>query len=159
MKLAAKGLLLPLEPPAGGVRAAVDLGVAAEEAGFDSIWVGDHLRWHTPVLEPMTMLGALSAATSRVRLGTAVLLAGLRHPVETANALATLDHLSSGRLVAGFGSGTDAGGDFRAVGTDTSRRGARLEAAVRAVRALLRGEPLSEEGECTPSWLRHCWLR
>src|SRR2546425_12303467 len=87
----------------------------AEGLGFDSVWVADHLflpltKYGGPSVEyggfdPLVALGGLSRATSRVRLGTLVLCAQLRPPAVTAKALATIDVLSGGRVVAGLGAG------------------------------------------------------
>src|SRR4030067_3145604 len=57
---------------------AVAFAQAAEELGFDSLWVGDHILWRTPLLEPLTLLAALATRTTRIKLGTGVLLLPLR---------------------------------------------------------------------------------
>ena len=81
-----------------------DLAQAAEDTGYDSIWVGDSIL-AKPRMEALTTMGALAARTRRVKIGTAVLLAALRHPVVLAHALATLDVLSAGRIIPGIGVG------------------------------------------------------
>ena len=81
-----------------------DLAGAAEETGYDSIWVGDSILAKSR-MEALTTMGALAARTRRVKIGTAVLLAALRHPVVLAHALATLDVLSAGRILPGIGVG------------------------------------------------------
>lgn len=81
-----------------------DLAQAAEDTGYDSIWVGDSILAKSR-LEVLTTMGALAARTHRVKIGTAVLLATLRHPVVLAHALATLDVLSGGRIIPGIGVG------------------------------------------------------
>jgi probable F420-dependent oxidoreductase len=83
----------------------IDLAVRAEELGFDSVWVGDSILAR-PRLEAMTTLAAVAARTRRVRLGTAVLLPALRHPVVLANEAANVDILSHGRLILGIGIAT-----------------------------------------------------
>jgi alkanesulfonate monooxygenase SsuD/methylene tetrahydromethanopterin reductase-like flavin-dependent oxidoreductase (luciferase family) len=87
----------------------------AEELGFDSVWLSDHFFYSfgrygadpTPIaaLEPLTALGGIAAATTRVRLGVIVLAAGFRPPALVAKAAATIDRLSAGRFELGLGAG------------------------------------------------------
>jgi alkanesulfonate monooxygenase SsuD/methylene tetrahydromethanopterin reductase-like flavin-dependent oxidoreductase (luciferase family) len=85
--LPTRGLLLKeANPTDGGL--VIRLAQRAEEAGLDSVWVGDSLI-AKPRLEPLTTLAAVAAVTERVRLGTAVLLMALRHPVLLAQSMAT----------------------------------------------------------------------
>lgn len=135
------GFLLP-GVPGRGVDAAdvIELGVAAELLGFDSVWVGDHVQWTMPFLDPFVVLGGVASRTSQIRLGTSVALASVRHPAPLVKALLTLDQVSRGRLVVGLGVGTDRGGDFEAVGIDPSSRGRRMESAVRAIAGILAGD-------------------
>ena len=120
-----------------------------EEAGLDSVWVGDSLV-AKPRLEPLATLGALAARTNRVRLGTAVLLPALRHPVLLAQTMATVDLISSGRLVIGAGVGgafnNEQRGEWAAAGVDPKRRARRFEEIVEVVKGLGQGEPHSHEG-------------
>ena len=90
-----------------------NLAVSAEKLGYDSVWVADHLlgdskRTGGPrgsgIYEPLITLAALTSVTTRVKLGTAVLLP-LRHPVVTASMISTLDHASGGRIILGLGVG------------------------------------------------------
>lgn len=74
----------------------------AEAAGFDSVWVGDSLTAR-PRHEPLTLLAAVAARTRRVRVGTAVLLPALRHPLVLAHLVATVDRVAEGRLILGVG--------------------------------------------------------
>jgi alkanesulfonate monooxygenase SsuD/methylene tetrahydromethanopterin reductase-like flavin-dependent oxidoreductase (luciferase family) len=76
----------------------------ADRAGYDAVWVGDSIV-AKPRLEPLTTLAYLAGITSRVRLGTAVLLPALRHPVVLAHQIANVDQISRGRLVLGLGVG------------------------------------------------------
>ena len=133
----------------------LSLAKAADEAGFDSVWVGDSLT-AKPRLDPITTLGAAAAVTQRVRLGTAALLASLRHPVQLAQAAATLDVISRGRALLGVA----VGGAFNeaqqreweAAGVDPKRRASRLEETVTILKGLGSGEPLDHDG-------RHFQLR
>ena len=81
------------------------LAVQAEASGFDSLWVGDSILAR-PRLEALTTLAAVASRTTRVKLGTAVLLSALRHPVVLANEAANVDILSHGRLILGLGIAT-----------------------------------------------------
>jgi len=128
----------------------VDLGVRAEELGFDAVWLADSpLVYGQP--DPLALLAAIAARTERIAIGTAVLLAALREPVLLAHALATLDRISQGRLIAGLGSGFAAPETermFAATGAPYATRVARLREIVAAMRALWagRGEPVSFAG-------------
>jgi len=101
------GLLLPVGKAQWGEgtdpRELVGFAVAAEEAGYDSLWVNDSLL--SPRIEALTMLAAIAPATSRVGLGTAALMPVLRRPVQAAQALASIDLLSGGRLTVAVGAG------------------------------------------------------
>lgn len=77
-----------------------------EKLGFGSAWVTDHLRGPDPLLEPFTALSYCAALTSRVRLGIAIAVSFARTPVHLAQAVASLDRLSGGRLEMGIGSGS-----------------------------------------------------
>lgn len=77
----------------------------AEELGYESLWVFDVIRREVSLLEPMELLSYVAAITSRVRLGTAILLVPLHHPAQLARAVANLDNLSQGRVIVGLGLG------------------------------------------------------
>jgi probable F420-dependent oxidoreductase len=112
--------------------------LAAEERGFRSVWAGDSLL-ASPVFDPFTVLGAAAAVTRRVLLGTAVLLAPMRPPVLTAQAIASLDQLSGGRLIIGVGQGFDlpeTRREFAAAGADFATRARRMRDTVALWRRL-----------------------
>jgi alkanesulfonate monooxygenase SsuD/methylene tetrahydromethanopterin reductase-like flavin-dependent oxidoreductase (luciferase family) len=120
----------------------------ADRSGYDAVWVGDSVV-AKPRLDAVTTLAYLAGITERVRLGTAVLLPALRHPVVLANELANVDHLSRGRLVLGLGVGwslPSAEREWAACGADHKRRVRRLEEHVAIWRMLWRGEPVSHRG-------------
>ncbi|MFF3600603.1 LLM class flavin-dependent oxidoreductase [Kitasatospora indigofera] len=121
---------------AGGPRGLLGLGARAEELGFDSLWVGDTLL--KPMIEPVTLLGALAARTERVTLGTAALLPAFRRPVQTAQALASVDLLSGGRLVVTVGAGfpNRSEREYAASGVPWERRFGRLDETVALWRQL-----------------------
>ena len=127
----------------------INLARMAEESGLDSVWVGDSLT-AKPRLEPLTALTAVASYTERVRLGTAVLLAALRHPVHLAHQAATLDLIAGGRLILGAGVGgafNDAQRhEWRTAGVNSSARAGRFEEVVEVVKGLTTGDPVSFEG-------------
>ena len=146
--LPTRGLLLQGEQPPNADRT-IRMARRVEEAGLDSVWVGDSLI-AKPRLEPLATLGALAAATERVRLGTAVLLPALRHPVLLAQTMATVDMLSGGRLIIGAGVGgafnDEQRGEWAAAGVNHRRRAGRFEEVVEVVKGLGAGTPLDYDG-------------
>lgn len=131
-----------------------DAAVAADELGFESVWLPEHLvlpvqmdgelvpgQEHPPIDASLPVhdvaayLGHLAALTSRVRLGTFVYLLGIRHPFVGARAFATLDVLSGGRAICGVGAGWMTS-EFEAVGIDPATRGARLDESIEICRRL-----------------------
>lgn len=104
------GLFLPLFDGLADPAVVARLSVEAEEAGWHGVFVWDHVRWQEPVLavaDPWITLGAVAAATERVRLGPMVTPLARRRPVKVARETATLDRLSDGRLTLGVGLGSD----------------------------------------------------
>src|SRR5712691_7463885 len=87
-----------------------------EELGFDSVWTGDHVSFHTPLYESLTLLASYAGITSRVKLGAGVYLLALRHPTVAAKITSTLDALSGGRLIFGVGVGGENPKEFEACG-------------------------------------------
>jgi probable F420-dependent oxidoreductase len=118
----------------------------AEELGFGAAWVGDHLACPAPGLDAPSCLAAAAAVTDQIRLGLSVMLLGLRAPAWAAKILATIDHLSSGRLVLGVGVGGEFPAEFEAAGVPVRQRGARLDDALHVIRDLLTGQPVTYEG-------------
>jgi alkanesulfonate monooxygenase SsuD/methylene tetrahydromethanopterin reductase-like flavin-dependent oxidoreductase (luciferase family) len=131
-----------------------DAALAAESAGWDSVWTWDHLLaifgpWEQPILEGWMALGALGPLTDRVRLGLMVGANTFRHPGHVAKLATTLDHLSAGRAVLGIGGAWferehDAFGiDF---GASPGERLGWLDESVTVIRRLLDGERVTHEG-------------
>ncbi len=120
-----------------------------EQAGLDSVWVGDSLT-AKPRLEPITALAAIAARTSRVRLGTAVLLAAMRNPVLLAHSVGTLDLIAKGRTVLAVGAGgafnDDQKREWEAAGVNPRQRARRLEELVEVAKGLGAGKKVSFEG-------------
>jgi probable F420-dependent oxidoreductase len=121
-------------------------GRRAEELGFESLWVGDHIALpvteqaadnaaYEPRLEALTTLTYLAAVTSQVKLAVGVIVLPQRQPVLLAKQLASLDVLSNGRLIVGFGVGyVDL--ELKALGANLNERGARTDEYLAAMRAL-----------------------
>lgn len=128
-------------------QAALDYSRRIEAAGFDSMWVGDHISFHIPILEALTLLSFAAAVTERVRLGTSVLLLPLRHPTLTAKMTSTLDLLSGGRFTLGIGVGGEFPPEFEAVGVPVKERGSRTDEAIEIIRKLWTGEKVGHEGK------------
>jgi probable F420-dependent oxidoreductase len=121
---------------------------AAEDVGFDSIWLGDHLLYRDPDRGPWeawSLLAALAAATERVRLGPLVACLAFHAPAVLAKKVATVDEISGGRLVLGVGAGWNED-EFRAFGLPFDRRVARFEESFEIVRRLLSGERVTFSG-------------
>ncbi|HXJ81686.1 MAG TPA: LLM class flavin-dependent oxidoreductase [Candidatus Methylomirabilis sp.] len=116
-------------------RAIRDYLARAEKLGFHSAWVVEHTLGAIPSLEPIQLLTWAAAVTERMRLGVAVLLTALRSPVHLAKSLATLDHLSGGRLVVGVGLGGNPG-VYPAFGISADRRVARFNEGLRLMTRL-----------------------
>src|SRR5215208_5499582 len=130
-----------------------DAALAAEGAGWDSVWTWDHLLaifgpWEQPILEGWTTLSAAAAVTTRVRLGLMVGANTFRNPGLTAKLATTLDHISDGRAVLGIGGAWferehEAFG-FETWGSGFGERLDRLDEAVMLMRRLLDGERIED---------------
>src|SRR4029077_2794582 len=124
----------------------------AEEAGFDSVWAGDSLLAR-PRGEPLTLLAAVAGATTRVTLGTAVLLPLLRHPLSLAHALATVDRIAQGRLIVAVGPGAELPGthaELTAVGVPSDRRVKSMLGEVERIKRLWSNEEPGIQLQPTP---------
>jgi probable F420-dependent oxidoreductase len=130
-------------PDPGRYRAVAEL---AEELGFDSIWAGEHLSFHNPILDLGVALSAFAAWTRHITLGAGVVLLPLRHPGIVAKQMTSLDYLSGGRLVLGVGVGGEGEKDFEAAGVPRGERGRRADDGIRALRALFGPSPASYSG-------------
>jgi len=130
-------------PDPGYFRAVAEL---TEEAGYDSLWAGDHVSFHNPILDVTVALSCFAARTERITIGAAVVLLPLRHPSLVAREFASLDYLAGGRVVLGVGVGGEGGKDFEAVGVDPRERGARTDEGMRVLRVLFAGPDASFTG-------------
>jgi probable F420-dependent oxidoreductase len=135
------GLKLGIALPQGSRDGRIDIttlrdyALQAEAAGFDDLWAIEQITGRYPVLESVSLLAYLSAVTTRIRLGTAVLVTNLRNPIQLAKELSSVDHLSGGRITIGVG----LGGNTRmygAYGLTEVRRVARFVEGIEVVKAL-----------------------
>src|SRR4051794_5850910 len=137
-----------------------EIARTAEELGYESIWVGEHpvlidpheppspLPSHSELLDPVPVLAYAAAVTSRIRLGTGVVLLPMRNPVILAKQLATIDVLSQGRLTVGIGVGY-VPGEYETVGVPFHRRGRRADEWIDALRTLWRDDQPELRGDFT----------
>ncbi len=121
------------------------VALVAEEEEYDSLWCTDHIllptNSNTPyerILDSITTLSYLSAITSRVRLGISSLITAMRNPVIVAKQLATIDNLSSGRVMLATSAGWNEP-EFHHLGSDFHNRGKRLNQSIKLIRALWSG--------------------
>lgn len=156
---------------------ALEVARVAEEVGFDSVWGGEHVIFpssiesaypytvdgkvpatpETPIPDPLIWLAYVAAAAPTLRLGTCILILPQRNPLILAKELATLDHLSGGRVELGIGVGWMRE-EFDALGVPWERRGARTDEYVAALRTIWSGSHVEFHGEfvdfepltCTP---------
>src|SRR4029434_10649008 len=139
------GVQLSIKPPAEQF----ELVRRVEALGFESVWTGDHVSFHGPIHESLTLLATHVAITSGIKLGTAVYLLALRAPAIAAKATATLDALSGGRLIFGVGVGGENPKEFELTGSPHQERGARVTEGIDVVRTLWRDTPASFDGRFT----------
>lgn len=124
----------------------------AEEVGFDSLWLGDHLLYDLPGIGPRgpwevwTSLAALAMATERIEIGPLVASTGFHEPTMLAKQAATVDAISDGRLIVGLGAGWNER-EYRAFGFPFERRVARFAEAFTIIRTLLREGRIDFAGE------------
>lgn len=152
-----------------GAAELADLAVAAEAAGFESLWLGEHLLMPvgytsvhptrepdqelaapivgpaTELTDPFVALAGAAARTRRLQLGTAIYLLALRHPLAVARAVLTLHELSGGRLQLGVGAGW-LRAEFEALGVPFADRGQRLEESLDVLRLAFAGGPFEYHG-------------
>jgi probable F420-dependent oxidoreductase len=147
------GVHLPQFGRASGPDAIAQAALQAEALGFDDVWVSDHLCVPDGVpyppaflFEPVITLTWAAAATTRVGLGTSVMIIPYRHPLHLAKELASLDQLAGGRVTLGGGVGWLAG-EFDALGVPLTERGVRTDEYIDVLRACWAAEdPVSFHG-------------
>ena len=128
-----------------------EVAVTGERAGWDGVFVWDHLwnRTSAPFADPFVTLAAIAVATERVVIGTMVAALPRRRPQLVAQATTSLDRLSGGRMVLGLGLGVDSYGEYSAFGepaADDRARGAALDAGIELLMPMLAGDPVPGAG-------------
>lgn len=149
------GVVLPSYGPRAGRLAILDTALAAEQLGFESVWLTDHLALSQSeagefgsLFEAITTLAYLAGATGRIRLGISSLVLPQRNPLEVARQIATADLLSGGRVLLAAGIGWSKS-EFRNLGSNFNDRAARMDEALKVLRTLWRGgsRPVSFQGK------------
>ena len=128
----------------------VELVDLIDRSGYDSLWVGDHISFAIPILDPLLQLAQAAVVSRRLSLGTSVYLLPLRHPAPVAKQLATLDHLTEGRLIVGVGVGGEFPREYEVCGVSRNERGPRLSAGIKLLRQFWSGQPVSYTGRFYP---------
>lgn len=158
------GLALPQLGDIVDIKLVEEFTRSAQQLGFDSLWAQEHFLFATGdgskyptrsggvqrsvyecVYSPLELLSAVSAWAPGMGIGTSVLVGGYHQPAPLANRLATLDHLSGGRLIAGLGLGWS-DEEHRAAGANPRTRGKRMDEFVVALRACWGEDPVSHSG-------------
>ncbi len=160
------GLHIPQVGPFARPEVIAPFAEAADEAGFDSLWVFDHVVLqrnqeskypYSPdgnlgfpptmdFIEPMTLMTWVAGLTKRAQIGSSVLVLPMRHPVLHAKMLASMDHLSGGRMILGAGVGWWKQ-EFEVLGVPFEKRGKRMDECLQLMRALWRDEWVEFRGE------------
>lgn len=128
-----------------------DVALAAEQAGWDGVFVWDHLwnRTLVPFADPFVTLAAIAMATERVVIGTMVTALPRRRPQLVAQSTTSIDRLSDGRMVLGLGLGVDSHGEYSAFdepASDDRARAAALDDGIVVLKQMLAGEPVERAG-------------
>lgn len=146
------GIALPVFGKYAGRDEILETALAAEALGYDSIWVSDHVVVpdHHNVFgdvfyDPLITLGFIASVTSRIELGTSVLVLPYRNPLVLAKSVSSLDALSEGRVILGIGSGW-LRGEFKALGVDYGQRGRMTDEYIEIMKELWTSESPSYEG-------------
>ena len=145
------GVHLPQAGPAASGEALRRTAVLAEELGYADVWVSDHLAVPTGaayppsayVFEPLTTMSWIAAHTKRVGIGTTVLVLPMRHPLNVAKSIATIDQFSGGRVILGVAAGW-LEAEFDALGIPFHERGARTDEAITMLRKFWTTDHITE---------------
>ena len=140
----------------GGVWWELETFREAERLGFDSIWTGEHIVFHRPILDALPVTAGLAAITERVDIGPAAIMVPLRHPTLLAKELASIDIMSGGRLIVTAGVGGDYPKEFEACGVPHRQRGKRTTEMIEIMRKYWTEDRFSYHGEIFQ--LENVWM-
>jgi probable F420-dependent oxidoreductase len=147
------GIALPIFGKYAGRDEILETALTAEALGYDSIWVSDHVIvpdnhnvFGEVFYDPLISLGFIASATSRIGLGTSVVVLPYRNPLVLAKSVSSLDALSQGRVILGIGSGW-LKGEFEALGVDYASRGRMTDEYIEIMKELWTSESPSYKGE------------
>jgi probable F420-dependent oxidoreductase len=159
------GISLPQTGPQATTENIIRAARRAEELGYDSVWTLERILWpinpqepypaapdgklpevYQTVFDPIETLTFIAAHTTRVRLGTSILVLGYHTPIELARRISTLDQLSGGRVELGVGAGWSRD-EFEAAGTPFEKRGARADEFLQAMIDVWTKDPVGFDGE------------
>ena len=150
LKIGIQNIHRRTEPATAAWRPTIDelaeLVRLVDRGGYDSLWVGDHLAFPMSILDPLLQLAQAAVVSRRLLLGTNVYLVPLRAPGPIAKQIASLDHLTEGRLIFGVGVGGEFPKEFALSGVPHNERGGRLSASIPLLRELWSGKPVSHSG-------------
>ena len=142
-------------PEMPSAQALIDYGVRMEELGYESLWAWDHVLLgvepNFPIHEALAILTAVAARTSRIKVGTGILVLPMRNPVLLAKELATIDHISNGRLIVGVAVGWYKR-EFDSLGADFHQRGKIMEQSLEVINRLWTEDKV--DGDYPPYKLR-----
>jgi probable F420-dependent oxidoreductase len=124
----------------------LELAAAHEQLPIDSLWTGGHVASRNPTAEALMSLARLSAVTSRVKIGTSILLLPLYPPAIVAKQIADLDRATSGRVILGVGVGGEYPAEFRACQVPITERGRRTDEAIPLIKQLWTGKEITHQG-------------
>lgn len=146
------GLFLPIFDELAEPRVVARIAADAEAAGWDGVFVWDHIDYRAPVVgiaDPWVTLAAMAMTTERITMGPMITPVPRRRPLKLAREVVSLDRLSKGRVVLGVGIGGDNSGELTHTGeqTDDRVRGAMLDEGLALMQQAWTGEPLSHRGE------------
>ena len=142
-------------PEMPSAQALIDYGVRMEELGYESLWAWDHILLgvepNFPIHEALTILTAVAARTTKIKIGTGILVLPMRNPVLLAKELATIDHISNGRLIVGAAVGWYKR-EFDSLGADFHQRGKIMEQSLEVINRLWTEDKV--DGDYPPYKLR-----